>query len=130
MRKQVERKIEKNPGISFSELKDSLDMANGHLQYYLRDMDVDKKGKAYLPNGYCRGCELEKFCRKKCILNVLRDEKKVRILRLLQKDLSKKEIAEEVGVDPSTLSYHLGVLEDANILDKGDLREEMVSGRI
>lgn len=125
MKRKIEEKVERNPGIIFTELKKSLNMANGQLQHHLRNAEVVKKDTGYVKKEVCRECELKGLCSSKCILGVLRDEKEARILKMLEKHRSKKEIAEEIEIDASTLSYHLNVLEKDNLLDDGEVRSEI-----
>lgn len=125
MKTEIEEEVRKNPGITFSELKESLGMANGQLQYHLRNADLVKKDSGYVKKEVCSRCRLKGLCSSKCILGVLRDEKKAQILGMLDEDILKKEIAEEIGIDPSTLSYHINALEQQNILDEGSVRPEI-----
>ena len=125
MKRTVEKEIGRNPGITFSELKESLDMANGQLQYHLRNAEILKKDAGYVKKEKCSECELKELCRNKCILGVLRDEKKITILEMLEDEKQKKEIADEIGIDPSTLSYHINILEKENLLDKGNVKAEI-----
>lgn len=125
MKSKIEEEVGRNPGITFSELKESLDMANGQLQYHLRNADVVKKDSGYVKKEACSRCRLKGLCNSKCILGVLRDERKARILGMLDEGMSKKKIAEEIGIDPSTLSYHINILEKENILEEGSIRPEI-----
>lgn len=119
---KVEEEVGRNPGITFSELKKSLNMANGQLQYHLRNADLIKKDSGYVKKEVCKECKLKGLCSSKCILGVLRDEKKVRILEMLDEGRPKKEIAEEIGIDPSTLSYHINILKEEDILEDGKVK--------
>ena len=125
MRRKIEQEVGRNPGISFSELKESLGMANGQLQYHLRKAEVEKKDGGYVKKEVCQSCELKGLCDSNCIKGVLRDGKKAEILRMLRNERPKNEIAEELGIDPSTLSYHLNVLEQENLLEDGEVRPEI-----
>ncbi|QKQ98323.1 winged helix-turn-helix transcriptional regulator [Candidatus Nanohaloarchaea archaeon] len=125
MRGRIERKVECNPGISFSELKESLEMANGQLQYHLRNADVEKIDKGYVGKGKCSECSLSSVCRDKCILGVLRDSRKKRIAALVDAGVKKKEISSQLGIDPSTLSYHINDLRKSNVLEGDSLRPEI-----
>lgn len=119
---EVEEEVRRNPGITFSELKKSLNMANGQLQHHLSNADVIKKDSGYVKEEVCRECKLKGLCSSKCILGVLRDEKKARIVKLLEEDRPKKEIAEELDIAPSTLTYHINILKEEDILEDGEVK--------
>ncbi|WEL23396.1 ArsR family transcriptional regulator [Candidatus Nanohalovita haloferacivicina] len=125
MKARIEKEVENNPGISFTELKESFEMANGQLQYHLRKADVVKKDKKYVSPSACKECPLENLCVKKCILGLLRDEKKKEIVRGLVEADKKSDIADSLNIDSSTLSYHLNVLRENNVVDGDSLRPEV-----
>lgn len=120
---QVKSFVEENPGITFSELRDELGMENGQLQYHLKKCRVFRKDRGLITRKACENCGLKGECGDRCIVGLLRDIKKKRICRMISEG-EKKDIAEELSLHPSTVSYHVSELKDAGIIDNGDLTEE------
>lgn len=125
MRARIEKEVKKNPGISFVGLKRSLDLANGQLQHHLRNADVKKVGKKYVRPETCSDCPLENQCVNKCILGLLRDEKKKDIVEHISEFDKKSQLADSLGIDNSTLSYHLKVLRENNVIEGDSVRPEV-----
>ncbi len=120
--------VKENPGISFTELKDETGLANGTLQYHIRKSDeVSQKNSAVLENSICEECDLRGMCGDKCLLSILRDTRKHKILEGLHSGKEKQKIAEQLDIDPSTLSYHIKSMREQGILDSsGSPREKIV----
>ena len=109
----------------FSEVKNDLEMANGQLQYHLgKNRFFVKKEKGYVTEKDCISCEPGTLCEGRCIIGFLSNEKKARILKMLE-GIHKKEIIQELEIDPSTLSYHLINLRENNLLYDGIVRPEI-----
>ncbi|MFQ3307988.1 MAG: radical SAM protein with 4Fe4S-binding SPASM domain [Candidatus Nanohaloarchaea archaeon] len=113
---ELEQVVENNAGITFTNLKEKLDGANGQIQYHLRRADIEKKGRGYVKKGCCQKCELKQKCTGTCMRTYLRNDKKKTILQMLDEDEKKLDIAEELSISPATLSYHINQLEEANLL--------------
>ncbi len=116
----VEELIAEKPGISFTELKEETESANGQLQYHLRKADVEKFGRGYVTTGYCDNCMLKEVCKGNCMRFFMRQEYKRKILQEIGSK-RKLDIADELGITPSTLSYHVEQLEENNLLENGEV---------
>lgn len=116
----IEQIIAEKPGISFTELKEETEAANGQLQYHLRKAEVEKFGRGYVKTGYCGQCKLREVCKDNCMRFFMRQEFKRKILEEIG-SRKKLEIAEELGIQPSTLSYHVEQLEENNLLQDGEV---------
>lgn len=124
-RKELFEHVEANPGIHFSQLKRDLDMETGLLQYHLRELEQygvlaseEHQGKRRV---YVRELDEE----ERAILAVLRYETTRQILLYLLEEgpARNSDIAEEVGVTPATISWHL-----SNLVEK-EVVEEVKDGR-
>lgn len=114
----IEEAVAENRGINFTGLKEETGLSNGVLQYHIRNSDklVKKKG-AILRRETCDECSFCGLCRDKCLHRVLREEEKRRIVEGLAAGEPQKEIAEELGLDKSTVSYHVRDLRESGVLD-------------
>lgn len=120
--KKIERAVEEKPGLSFSQLKEATGLSNGVIQHHLRNSDritVEKGG--IVREGFCSGCGLSRFCRDSCVLKELRKERTSEIVELLDQGFNQSEIARELGIDRSTVHYHVDKLRDFGIVEDGDL---------
>ncbi|MFB6207998.1 MAG: winged helix-turn-helix transcriptional regulator [Candidatus Nanohaloarchaea archaeon] len=115
----IEETVEENEGISFTELKEETGLCNGVLQYHIRRSEnIRKKKGAILPVDLCEQCEFNEVCHDRCIHGVLRNEMKKEILERMEDGQKQKEIAEALGLDKSTISYHVRYLKNSGILDE------------
>lgn len=112
----VESVVEEKPGITFTMLREELDAANGQLQYHIQNADVELKGRGYVKKGECADCELAQYCRGECMRRFLLQDKKRDIIKQLDDNVQKTEIAEKLAISPSTLSYHINELRENNVL--------------
>lgn len=96
-------------------------MATGTLQYHLKVLEdrglveVDREGRY---TRYFVSLEVDR--RDKELLGLLRQETARRVvLDLLEQGVSRLTvISERLGLAPSTVSFHLGNLEDAGVVEK------------
>lgn len=124
-RELVEETVEDNPGIGFNDLKRETGLSNGVLQHHLRKSDkLMKKKGAILPKGACGDCRFKQLCGQKCILNVLKDEQMKQVLKWKSEGVTQTEIADRLGIDDSTVSYHVNKLHEFKLL--GEEVEEMI----
>lgn len=116
-RKQIFEYIKANPGSHFSKIKRELGMETGLLQYHLRKLEEynvieskDHQGKRRLFG------PRELNAEEQSILSTLRYETTRRILLyLLEHGPARNgEIADAVGIAPSTVTWHV-----SNLLDQG-----------
>lgn len=113
----IERTVSRNPGIAFSELKRKTGLATGVVQYHLRKSDeVIRRKNALLEKGFCGNCIFRDICGEKCIYSILRKEVTRDVLELKTSGEKNKEIAEELAIHPSTVTYHVQKLERAGLL--------------
>jgi len=116
----IEKLVQDRPGLSFTELKENTGAANGQLQYHLRKADVEKHGRGYVRGGYCEECQLKKICTGNCIRFHLRQHYNRKILKELGKK-KKLDIADELNITPSSLSFHIEQLEENNLIQNGEV---------
>lgn len=111
--------VEDNPGLNFTSLKEKTGLSNGVLQYHIRNSEqlIKKKG-AIISRGVCSKCGFCGLCRDKCIQMVLRNDEKRSIVQMLAEGMQQNEIAEEMGLDKSTVSYHVKELRKVGVLDE------------
>ncbi len=125
-RELVEQSVMNNLGVSFTELKEITGLVNGVVQYHIRRSDrIEKKRGVILEKGACSGCGLRDICTRKCLIGELRDLRKRRILEMKHEGFSQKEIASDLGIDESTVSYHVNRMRDMDLLEGETLVEEV-----
>lgn len=120
----IEELVENKPGMSFTELKEQTGAANGQLQYHLNKAEVEKKGRGYVKESHCQNCSLRSICAGRCLRFYVRQEKNRKILKMLD-DSKKMDIAEELSISPSTLSYHINQLENNNLIEEGKVNSKV-----
>lgn len=120
-RKEIFEYVQTNPGVHFSQVKRDLNMETGLLQHHLRTlenydvlMSEDHQGKRRLFVAE----ELDNEERE--ILSSLRYETTRHILLfLVQEDKARNgAIAEELGVAPATVSWHVSRLVENGIVSE------------
>lgn len=118
-RSLIEETVEENDGISFTELKEKTGLCNGVLQYHIRRSEnIHKKKSAILTVDRCEQCQFNDICHNRCIHGVLRKDLKKDILERLKEGEKQKDIAEELGLDKSTVSYHVRYLKNSGVLNE------------
>lgn len=114
----VEHTVHSNIGITFTGLKEETGLANGVLQYHIHHSPhIEQKKQVVLPKDYCENCGLQEQCTRRCIINVLHKPLKREIVERLAAGKSQQEIADEMGKDKSTISYHVSRLEEQGVLE-------------
>lgn len=119
-RKEIFEYVRASPGVHFSRLKRDLDMETGLLQYHLRELeryDVLESEEYQGKRRVFVTRELDPEERQ--ILATLRYETTRRILLFLLEAGSARngDIAEEIGVTPATISWHLSNLVDDGVVE-------------
>jgi predicted transcriptional regulator len=120
-RKEIFEYVQANPGAHFSQLKRDLDMETGLVQHHLstlEDYDVltseDHQGKRRL------FVAEELAEEERAILSSLRYETTRHILLFLLEESTARNgaIAEELGVSPPTVSWHISRLVENGIVSE------------
>ncbi len=120
-RREIYETLRESPGAHFSHLQRLLGMATGTLQYHLKVLEdrnlieVDREGRY---TRYFVSLEVEQ--RDRQLLGLLRQETARRVmLHLLEQGLSRlTDVSDALGLAPSTVSFHLGNLEEAGVVEK------------
>lgn len=120
VRERIQHRIHQDPGIYFNELVRELDLASGQTQYHVRELvdrdDItaaDLFGRThYYPPSYDTW--------EQRALALLRRETSAEIVAtLLEEGPSRPiDVAEEVGIARSTLSWHIDRLVEADLVEK------------
>jgi predicted transcriptional regulator len=120
-RKEIFEHVQANPGVHFSQLKRDLDMETGLLQHHLdtlEEYDVltseDHQGKRRV--FVARELDEE----ERAILSSLRYETTRHILLFLLEESKARNggIAEQLGVSPATVSWHVSRLVEDGIVSE------------
>lgn len=120
-RREIYESLREKPGAHFSDIQRSLEMATGTLQYHLKVLEdrglveVEREGRY---TRYFVSLEVDR--RDKEMLGVLRQETARRVvLVLLEEGVSRLTVlSNRLGLAPSTVSFHLGNLEEAGVVEK------------
>lgn len=120
---QIRNIISKSPGIHLSKIAEELQISSPLATYHLRNMEKNniiistRDENRYYKRYYLKFDDIG-FHQKK-ILSLLRQEHLFKIVTLLitNEYLKHKELAEELNISPSTLSYHLNRLIEHEIID-------------
>lgn len=125
-RKLVEETVRANPGIGFQELKERTGLPTGVVQYHVRKSeDLVRRKKAILPKDRCKECVFGGLCGDKCSHKILRKDLDREIIEMLEEGRKQSEIAEELDLDRSTVSYHVKKLRENNLLEGDELTPEV-----
>jgi predicted transcriptional regulator len=120
-RRAIYQHVVANPGIHFRGLLDALDYAQGTVQYHLRWLEDHDLVRESEDGKFTRYYSTESFDEAdEAIMNALRREYARRIVAHLAMDgpLSTAELSERLGKSPSTVSWHLSKLADADLVTK------------
>lgn len=120
VRRTVHRHIESHPGVHFNELARDLDIATGQAQYHLRrlceagSLDTEElRGRThYFPTGY------ESWEQRTIALLRRETVRGIIVAALEEPEPSAADLAEELGVVRSTISWHVSTLVDADVAEK------------
>lgn len=119
-RRRVYQFIRDNPGTHMREIRRRLEMTLGNLEYHLRYLERHDMISVQ-DNGYKRYfIKQEIGIQDQKLLSLLRQKipRRVAIFLLQNPESSHQEIHETFDVAASTLSYHIGKLVDAGLVEK------------
>ncbi len=126
-RKRIYEEIVKSPGLHFRELQKRLNMPTGMLEYHIdvllrEEVIVAKKDGRY--RRFFPNTEMTRSERK--IMSALRSRVRRRIVIYLIENgkCRATDIAKDMGMQASSLSYHLSKLVNEGILGKDVLGRE------
>jgi predicted transcriptional regulator len=122
-RRKIYNLISLNPGLHLSKIAEILDMRISLAEYHLLQMEKSnvitaiRDDSGYFKRFYIKDSDIG--IKEKKILSLLRQELLLKIVLFLYKNpnAKHKEISECLKIVPSTLSYHLGRLEENDIVD-------------
>ncbi|WP_224269297.1 winged helix-turn-helix transcriptional regulator [Haloprofundus salinisoli] len=119
-RNRIAAHVRHNPGVHFNELVRTLDLAPGQVQYHLRRLGRDERvaetrlyGKThYYPSTFDEW--------ERGVLALVRRETARDVLGVLLErgEATPTDVAGEVGIARSTLSWHTKRLEEQSIVEK------------
>ncbi|QDX40526.1 metalloregulator ArsR/SmtB family transcription factor [Salarchaeum sp. JOR-1] len=118
-RREIYQQIADTPGIHFRALLDTLDYAQGTLQYHLRQLADENLIEVSDDGKYTRYYPAAEFDETdQVVMNALRREYSRRILAHLLVDgpLSTTELSDRLDKAKSTVSWHLSNLADADLV--------------
>jgi len=115
--------IKKNPGLHLSKIAEMLNMRTSLAEYHLLYMEREntilsiKEDRGYYKRFYLKDFDLG--AQDKKILALLRHKSLLKIALILIKNprLKHKELSMKLKLSPSTLSYHLNILLENDIID-------------
>jgi len=120
-RQKIYDLVIKNPGLHQAKIAQMLEMRKSLAEYHLKYLEKNNAIISVKEDGYKRYYteESEVDIEGKKVLSLVRQETPRNIILLLLKNpvLKHKEIAEQLKISPSTLSYHLNKLMDQGIID-------------
>ncbi len=120
-RKEIFEYVQSNPGVHFSQLKRDLNMETGLVQHHLNTLeDYDVLASEYHQSKRRLFVAEELAEEERAILSSLRYETTRHILLFLMRETRARNraIAEEVGVSPATVSWHVSRLIENGIVSE------------
>ena len=116
----VREHVEAHPGVYFNELTRDLDIATGQAQYHLRrlrdsgavDSEALRGRTHYFPTGY------DPWERRTIALLRRETARSIIVTALEEREPSASDLAEELDVARSTVSWHVSALVDADVAEK------------
>lgn len=121
-RRKIYELIRKSPGIHFREIERRLNIAIGNLQYHLYYLEKENLIRSERDGEYIRyypkDCMLDEIDRKIISFLRRRTARRILIYLLTNPNANNKEIAQGIGLSPSTISWHLNKLLEAKIVER------------
>ncbi|SEW34911.1 winged helix-turn-helix transcriptional regulator [Halobacterium jilantaiense] len=120
VRRAVDEHVESNPGVHFNELARNLDIATGQAQYHLRNLrkagslDVEEvRGRThYFPPGY------DPWEQRTIALLRRETVRSIIVAALEEPEPSAADLAADLDVARSTISWHVSTLIEADVAEK------------
>lgn len=110
--------------MSFTALKDATDLGHGTIQHHVRNSPkLERRKNAIVHSERCSNCPLRGKCREKCVFKLLENSSRRHILQSKLSGSENTEIADELGVHRSTVTYHLSDLPEMNEKVQSALKE-------
>ncbi|MHB9285773.1 winged helix-turn-helix transcriptional regulator [Halobacteriales archaeon Cl-PHB] len=120
VRQAVEEHVRSEPGVHFNELARDLDIATGQAQYHLRRLvrAGDVVSESLRDRTHYYPAEYDAWERR--VLALLRREtaREIIVVALEQEDPAAADLADELDVARSTISWHLSTLEATGVAEK------------
>ena len=120
-RRKIYDLIVKNPGLHQAKIAKMLSMRKSLAEYHLNGLEKSQDIMSVKDSGYktyyVEGSEVDSEDKK--VLAIVRQQIPKNVILLLLKNpvLKHKELAEQLKISPSTLSYHLNKLMEQKIID-------------
>jgi predicted transcriptional regulator len=120
VRRSVHQHIESHPGVHFNELARNLDIATGQAQYHLRrlreagTLDTEElRGRThYFPTGY------DPWEQRTIALLRRETVRSIIVTALGEEEPSAADLAADLDVARSTISWHVSTLVEADVAEK------------
>ncbi|WP_302080100.1 winged helix-turn-helix transcriptional regulator [Salinibaculum rarum] len=120
VRRSVHQHIESHPGVHFNELARNLDIATGQAQYHLRrlceagTLDTEElRGRThYFPTGY------DPWEQRTIALLRRETVRSIIVTALGETEPSAADLAADLDVARSTISWHVSTLVEADVAEK------------
>lgn len=120
-RRVIFQHVSENPGVHVRAILDALDYAKGTIQYHLEWLEDEGLIERSDDGKFTRYYPARSFDElDRAVMNALRREYARRIVAHLAAagPLSTADLSERLGKSPSTVSWHLSKLEDADLVTK------------
>ncbi len=122
VRHDIYKTIERSPGLHFRELQRRTQTAVGSLQYHLDYLQRSHLVRAFKEGRFTRYYSVrgKQLGEQTTLMSLLRRQslRRIAIFLLTKKRATNLQIAQELGIAPSTVSWHLGKLMEKEIVEK------------
>lgn len=118
-RREIFQHVSENPGVHFRALLEALDYAQGTVQYHLHWLEDEGLVESSTDGQFTRYYPADSFDEvDQAVMNALRRECARRIVAHLATagPLSTSELSDRIEKSPSTVSWHLSKLAEADIV--------------
>jgi len=120
VRRAVHQHVESHPGVHFNELARNLDIATGQAQYHIRRLldsgtldTTEVRGRThYFPEGY------DPWEQRTIALLRRETVRSIIVYALEETEPAAADLADDIDVARSTISWHVSTLVDADVAEK------------